>query len=211
MIRILDREARLLFRGSDLDSQRELRPLIAGKLHHFAPADWSDERCFRHVQAAVGVKRRGLLIIAIDDLHFPVAPGEVSRFVRYLGRLVEECREQGVKLVLTCQKHVWDTYATLLSRAIAATDIFPLQLERGLIPKSEPEQPRKLYSFLLGDLVFEEVVEILKRRSPATIAERIALQLWAPSFAPLRNPYLLNLYLQQYREVLGEPTEHQHP
>jgi len=238
MTRILDGETRLLLRGSDLDSQRELRTLIAAKLHRFAPADWSDERCFRHVRAPVGVQRHGLLTIAIDDLHFPVAPDEVSRFVRYLGRLIEECREQGVKLVLTCQKHVWDTHASLLCRAIAPTDIFPLQLEQGMIPKSEPEQqdtsfsfslsdaptdifplqreerllpksepeqPGKLYSFLLGDLVFEEVVEILKRRYPSTIAERIALQLWAPSFASLRNPYLLNLYLQQFGESLGDP------
>jgi len=238
MTRILDGEARLLLRGSDLDPRRDLRTLIAGKLHRFAPADWSDERCFRHVQAAAGVQRPGLLTIIIDDLHFPVAPDEVSRFVRYLGRLIEECREQGVKLVLTCQKHVWDTYAAPLSRTIAPTDIFPLRFEKEMIPelesdqqdkpigsllsdaptdifplereqrlltKSEPEQPGRLYSFLLGDLVFEEVVEILKRRYPAAIAEGIALQLWAPAFAPLRNPYLLNLYLQQYGEVLGEP------
>jgi len=238
MTRILDGEARLLLRGSDLDSHRELRSLVADKLHRFAPADWSDERCFRHLQVGIGVQQRGLLTITIDDLHFPVAPDEVSRFVRYLGRLIEECREQGVKLVLTCQKHVWDTYASLLSRAIAPTDIFPLELEQRLIPKSEPEQQRKsfsfllsdaptdifpleleqrlipksepeqlskLYSFLLTDLVFEEVVDILKRRYSATIAERIALQLWAPAFAPLRNPYLLNLYLQQFGEFLGEP------
>jgi hypothetical protein len=87
----------------------------------------------------------------------------------------------------------------------ASTDIFPLELEQRLLPKSELEQPGKLYSFLLGDLVFEEVVEILKRRYPAAIDEKIALQLWAPAFAPLRNPFLLNLYLQQYGEVLGEP------
>ncbi len=240
MTRILDGEACLLLRGSDLDSQRELRTLIAGKLHRFAPADWSDERCFRHLQVAAGVQRHGFLTITIDDLHFPVAPDEVSRFVRYLGRLIEECREQGIKLVLTCQKHVWDTYSSLLSRAISPTDIFPLRFEQGtnpkseteqqsksfnfllsdapmdtfpleleqrLLPKLEPEQPGKLYSFLLGDLVFEEVVEVFKRRYSATMAERIALQLWAPSFAPLRNPYLLNLYLQQYGEVLGEPNE----
>src|SRR5712692_9283693 len=271
MTRILDGEARLLLRGSDLDSHRELRSLVADKLHRFAPADWSDERCFRHLQVGIGVQQRGLLTITIDDLHFPVAPDEVSRFVRYLGRLIEECREQGVKLVLTCQKHVWDTYASLLSRAIAPTDIFPLELEQRLIQKSEPEQQRKSFSFLLSDaptdifpleleqrlipksepeqqrksfsfllsdaptdifpleleqrlipksepeqlsklysflltyLVFEEVVDILKRRYSATIAERIALQLWAPAFAPLRNPYLLNLYLQQFGEFLGEP------
>ncbi len=237
MTRILDGEARLLLRGSDLDSHWELRSLTAAKLHRFAPADWSDERCFRHLQAAIGVQLHGHLTIAIDDLHFPIAPDEVSRFVRYLGHLVEECRQQGVKLVLTCQKHVWDTYTFLLSRAIAPTDIFPLELEQRLIPKSEPEQrksfsfllsdaptdifpleleqrlipksepeqTRKLYSFLLGDLVFEEVMEILKRRYSATIAERIALQLWAPAFAPLRNPYLLNLYLQQFGEFLDEP------
>src|SRR5579864_362051 len=36
---------------------------------------------------------------------------------------------------------------------------------------------RSLFVQPLGDLVFEEVVDILKRRYSATIAERIALQL----------------------------------
>jgi hypothetical protein len=217
----LKEHVRLLFRGSELYNYRELSTLIATKLQRYAPADWSDEHYLQGLKAASLREDHVSPVIVIDDLNFPLDTGDALHFIQYLGHLIRQCREQDIKLVLTCQKHVWDTYSYSLRKEILSQDLFsfesgmrqspPLKKSQTLVEESqipvEERQTQELYSFLLSDFIPEELKDVLRQRLPAENVDRAFLHLQAPEFVPLRNPYLLNLYLQKYRAYLGEPDE----
>ena len=188
----------LSLKGADLYSYRgagsqELSTLVARKLRSYAPADWSEETILRRV-LPIPRKNEGYrqFVIVIDDLRFPSNPDEIRIFLQYLGRLIEQCRDHKVKLVFSCQKHVWDSYQ--IHREIQSDDIF--SLETAETQKSEHD--KNVYSFLLTEYTYEEVQEVLRRWFPVNEIDHIVLLLRAPAFTALRNPYILDLYLKEH-------------
>jgi len=125
MMSTLAGRARLLIPGVELDleQQRELPTLVAGRLRPYSTASQTDDELLLRLMAAAREESQGSLVLALDDLQ-PIADVEVYR--RSLQRLVEQCRTRGVKLVLTCQTQVWQLYR--LERAIPPRDRYKAQV-----------------------------------------------------------------------------------
>lgn len=206
--RVLSSHARLLIKGSEWSSysakrSRELSSLVASKLRSYAPTNWSDETIFRRVlSSSTSSGSDRYLVIVIDDLYFPSGAGEKTAFQQSLARLIEQCRERNVKLVLTCQKHTWNAYR--LDRIIPSQDLFIAAPDETSLHEQALEQANRLYSLLLGDFTIEEIQGILEQRFAEDKAEQIALRLQSPAFALLRNPYFLDLYLRQHGASLDK-------
>jgi hypothetical protein len=190
----LEGRVRCVIPGSSLDHSRQLEALVAEQMRPYSRTTMPDARFIDRLQAAASVEGQGPFVIIIDNLH-PVGAPDVFR--RDLAQLVKQCRERGAKLVFVCQRQIWELYH--LDAEIPPNEVFSLE------PVSQ--QPRQSYSFLLSELTLEELSEVLKQRLPPQRAERAALQLRVPAFASLRNPYLLERYVEQHSARLGEPNE----
>jgi hypothetical protein len=206
----LSGQIHLLIPGSELDYLRTLEDIIAGRFRTTFLGDWRDEMFVHRLQAAASVQGHGPFVVIIEDL---IPSGEISVFRRDLARLVNAARAHGIKLVFTCQRHLWELYQ--LSADIIPFDIFSAQFtpdqhkdkhynsssqedNKPILPATkEGECPQKSFSFLLGDLSLDEMQEIISRQLSSVAAESLANQLRAPAFAVLRNPYFLKLYLEQ--------------
>lgn len=182
----------LLLAGTALDERPNLAALVGAPLRRLSPAGWTDEVILRRLTAAAVDAGRGPLVVIVNGL-LPPNAGEEARAGRYLATLTGECRDTGVKLMITCQRSVWELHR--LSRAIPTDRIFQAE--------AEPGQAREDYSFLLDVLTPEEQADMLARRLTADRAARAADELRAPAFIPLRNPFLLERYLEQHGERLG--------
>lgn len=212
--RVLHGRARLLIPGPDLDheDQRSLSRLIALRLRPFTSAPISDEDVLTKLRAAARIEDHRPLVIVVDDL---MPTGDPAVFRRDLARLVAQCRAASIKLVLTCQTHVWDF--NRLSQDISPGDIYLPDPE---ISRADPvgarasgdqardvdlTQPRSISSFSLSDFTPEEQEQALNQRLPNEVAGRVSHLLRAPAFAPLRHPYLLERYLEQHSHSLQQP------
>jgi hypothetical protein len=209
--RVLHGRVRLLIPGADLDraDRRTLAQLVALRLRPFNSAPVSDEDVLAKLRAVALIEGKGPLVIVVDDL---MPTGDIMVFRRDLSQLAAQCRSAGMKLVLTCQTHVWDFYR--LGQGILPGDIYrfdPGTPEIGpdgtpsssdQIQDGEHLPPPSLFSFVLPDLTPEEQESALVQRLPSDVAERVIHLLRAPAFAPLRRPYLLELYLEQHKKHL---------
>ncbi len=213
-VRVLQGRARLLIPGPDLDheDQRALSRLIALRLRPLTSAPISDEDVLTKLRASARIEGHGPLVIVVDDL---TPTGDPAVFRRDLARLVMQCRAAGIKLILTCQTHVWDFYR--LSQDIPPGDIYLPDPETS---RADPvgarasgnqardvdrTQPRNISSFSLPDFTPEEQEQALNQRLPNEVAGRVSYLLRAPAFAPLRHPYLLERYLEQHSSRLEQP------
>ena len=212
--RVLHMHLRLLVPGSDLDheDQRTLSHLVALRLRSFTSAPITDEDMLAKLRAVARIEGNGQPVIVVDDV---VPTGDISVFRRDLARLVGQCRDANVKLVLVCQLHTWDFYR--LGQDIPPADIYLPDPESGwaesgnarVLEKPAQERDRAqrqmVPSFILPDFTPEEQVQMLSQRLPNNIATRVSRLLHAPGFTPLRRPYMLERYLEQYSDQLQQP------
>lgn len=190
---------RLLVPGSDIDHQRTLSALVAGRLQSQTTVAWTPEQFLQRLRGAAfaasaptnGTPRGAQMFVILEDLRVPAAGTDVLR--RDLARLVDQSREAGVKLVLTCQTQLWNIH-----RLFAEIDVGEI-----FAPDEEPGTQRKPYSFLIGDYTADEQLEALKMRFGSERGSRVASRLRASSFTPLNNPYLLARYLEQHGDALA--------
>ncbi|GHO96272.1 hypothetical protein KSF_063200 [Reticulibacter mediterranei] len=197
--RVLLGRARLLIPGSDLDhvDQRILSRLIAQHLRIFTSAPISDEDLLAKLRAFARLEGKGPLVLVIDDLQ---PTGDISVFRRDLGKMVEQCRDAGIKLILTAQTHIWEFYR--LGQKILSSDIYQMDPE---VPQEGEEgkirvQLQSPCSLILPDFTTEEQeIALLQRLTPEE-GRCLSHFFRSPAFAPLRRPYLLERYLEQYRE-----------
>jgi hypothetical protein len=218
----LANSTRLLINGSDLDYLKTLDELIAKPLRPLISADWRDDSFLTRLTAAASVKVQDQLVVVIDDLKVPI--GNVDIFRRDLARLVKDSKEKGIKLVITCQKQVWELYkldAEILREDIFLPEIHQVELNSMSVKNESqatnvseehktdhhPTEDPSYYSFLLSDLTLEEAEAVLQRRLTPEGAERTLILLRRPEFAILRNPYLLVLFLEKYIAIQGSSRE----
>lgn len=204
---------RLLLAGADLDRRQTLESLTAHSLRPFTPTRWRNEQILQSLTSAAESGGLGPCIVIIDDL-IPV--GNIGTYRRDLARLVADCRALGIKLVMTCQRHVWELYS--LGAEISPDDLFvitPRQVAReqyALMARQGaplnisfailPAQKGRDYSYLLSDFTPDELGAALRRYLSEGRAEEVANHLRAPGFTPLLNPYLLARYLDRHRDLL---------
>lgn len=214
--RTLNERMRLCLPGTTLDQYRELSTLVAETLRSQTSSDGGNEKLLRRFQGASRVEGRGAGVIIIDDLL--VRSTDLS-LAHDLTSLVKQCRDHDIKLVLTCQEQIWKRHQ--LWKEISPDDLYVADIDAesrrdsALIQRNNTEkgssnspdenlpQPKAIYSFDLGDFTPEELTAALGRRFPHDQAERAGLLLAAPSYAPLRNPYLLTRYLEIHGTALG--------
>ncbi len=209
VLRWLDGRLRLWIPGSDLDHYKTLHSLVAKQLRQELPVNWADELFLKRLRAASG---REPLIIILEDI---VPSGDTDVFRRDLTKVIESAREAGIKLVITCQKHLWELYGFGMSLPLGElflpdSEQTPVEIrpdERGHryqssrdASKEEAASSTRSHSFLMTDMTVEEMTEAIRLRLTTERAEQVANQLRAPAFVALRNPYLLKLYLEQYSD-----------
>lgn len=197
---------RLLIPAGDLDHLTTLQSLVASRLRPFSSVRWEDELFLRRLITAAELEGRGPVTIVIDDL---TPTSEIDAYRRSLARIVRECRALRIKLVLTCQRHVWELHR--LGAEVSPHDLFvmstPLPREEQTTSGDETAAQNYLapdrmlngrgYSFLLADFSPEEQREALRQVLPQARADEIANQLRALGFTLLRSPYLLARYLER--------------
>ncbi len=201
--RMLQGRARLLIPGSDLDhvDQRGLSRLVAQRLRVLTSAPISDEDLLARLRAFARLQGKGPLVLVIDDLQLS---GDFSVFRRDLGRIAEQCRVAGIKLILTAQTHIWEFYR--LGQDILPSDIYQLDPE---VPQGGKESEIRIQlqsscSFILPDFTPEEQEMTLLQRLTPKEGRRLSRLFRSPAFATLRRPYLLERYLEQHRESLQQ-------
>lgn len=204
---------RLLLAGADLDRRQTLKSLTAHSLRPFTPTRWHNEQILQSLTSAAESGGLGPCVVIIDDL-IPV--GNIGTYRRDLARLVANCRALRIKLVMTCQRHVWELYS--LGAEISLDDLFvitPRQVAReqyALMARQGtrqnisftivPAQKGRDYSYLLSDFTPDELGAALSRYLSEGRAQEVANHLRAPGFTPLLNPYLLARYLERHRDLL---------
>ncbi len=187
----LDQHLCLFLSGDTLTADIHLTTLVGNALRPTTTARWSPDDFLQRLRAAA-VDERGPIMLILDGVPAPTS-GEQMRVVGALERLVSDCKQTKVKLVLTCHTDVWTK--SKLSDGIMPTDL----LHRPDMTTAASEHGA---TFLLNTLSAEEMGDILRRRLGSDVAATIEPQLVTPPFGTLRNPYLLTLYLQQNDETL---------
>lgn len=181
-----------LFLADDLlTAETQLTTLLSRELRRTTTAHWAPET-FLHRLTAASYAGRGPLVLILDGVPAPPSD-EQGRVARALARLVTDCKQAHVKLVLTCHTDVWAR--SPLSDHIVMTDLFHN-------PDTPPRAGEQVASYSLGALSDGQVGDIVRRRLDPKAAAVIAPYLITPAFGALRSPYLLTLYLQRNREVL---------
>lgn len=224
----LDKQVRLLIPGTMLDEHRTLSALVAEQLRRYVQVDWTDEVFLRWLKGAT-VRTSGSPVIVLDDISVPTHARDV--FQRLLGRLASDSARLGFKLVLVVQPYTWRLHQ--LSRKIPQSLIFQahapdfsVAANQGNSPdkgngredrpsgeESAGEQQREAVSeltsisFLLGDATPDELFAMLQRQLPRERVQGAATQLRDPAYLPLRNPYLLQRYLDVHSARLGATSQ----
>lgn len=197
-LRILKDRIRLLVPGHKLIANADLASIVAESVRPSASAaDWTNEQLFKRTLAAAKRKNDGPLIVIIDDLVPPTSGVDV--FIKKVVGFVNECRENGIKLFVTCHQQVWELYH--FADALPSDHLF--LIERGFSSEKISDSQRATYSFLLEELSPEELTQVVKRRLPETAPESSSFLLRADQFSILRNPYLLARYLDQHAASLS--------
>ena len=214
-VRTLDGRIRLLVGGDDFSRFRDLAPMLENCVGPLKERSWNDQHFVDWFTTEATRLGAGPPVLVLDDLKVGIDSLD-SR--RALSRLVRQCRERGIKLVVTCQEQVWITND--LGRDVPVHDLFMPALS-GFSTTASPddswvnEQTMLLssdtnsrqndaratyrYSARLADLESGELRGILDRRLPHDVARKLARQFKDPLYVLLRNPYLLTLYLTSYR------------
>ncbi len=210
-LRSLDEELRLLIPGHDMDHHKSLGELVQKRLRPSTSAFWPPEQFLKRLATASELDCRKPFTAIIDNL-IPV--GDLNVYRRDLARIVAECRSRGFKIVLTCQKQLWELHH--LGTEIPSNDVFDLSSEKSGSEKesqSTSEQlvsssKGQLHSFMLADFSPEEQRAALSKRLSPDRADQVANHFRLPGFTLLRSPYLLSRYLEWHDKELrgsGEP------
>lgn len=175
---------RLLIPATDLRHNHTLHSLIGPWMDLFAPPEWNDSQRLLHLQAVA--KRTKELVVVLDDIYAPSTPEAAQDLRQELAHIAAECHELNVKLVLTCQQQIWELNA--LADDLPPDSIF----NQGVL--SKPEDTTR--SFILGDLTLDEQSAIVRQRLDASFSKLVIPHLRDAAFIDLRNPYLLERYLE---------------
>jgi tetratricopeptide (TPR) repeat protein len=191
----LSGRVRLFMPGSDLDRYTSLQELVAHRLESQTTAFWTPEQFLERLHTAAVVEGYPPIFI-IDDLRVPSFGADVFR--RDLGRLVEQCRAVGAKLVLTCQTQLWELHR--LGAGISPGEIFSPggAPPTGTASLDSGGERADSYSLILGNFTRDEQEEALRRRFGSENGSRIASRLRDPAFTLLSNPYLLARFIEQH-------------
>ena len=212
--RMLADRIRLFVKGSEVFHNPDLSGLVGRAVRPFTSADATNETLLRRFVGASRIVGKGPVVLIVDNVQ---VPSDRNTLPSDLAALLRECKIYGIKLVLTSEKQLWDHHK--LWKEIPSEDFYLADAvsEPGrstLVRSVEDESKaaveiidratsRATYSFELGDLSAEEMSGVLRKHLPFDRAERASLTLAAPSFAALRNPYLLTRYLEMNKEKLG--------
>jgi hypothetical protein len=226
----LQNQPRLLIPGTDFDSEKRLENLVAGELRRHSSAVWNDSQFLQKIKAVADGKARKPFVIILDDL---LPTEDIEFYRRNLGRLARECKEAGIKLVLTCQRHVWNllklgkyiepseifSFGTKESAAVPpngdVTKNFNTEESDSAPPDSKAESfsfstggisPALKYSFVLSDFSPEEFEKAVRGRLPEKLAETVITQLRALAFIALRKPYFFSRYFEKNFAELQKPS-----
>lgn len=115
---LLHDQIRLFVSGDALSRDPSLAGIVARELRNFTTANWQNDQFLNRFISA-GLAKDSAPILFIDDIGVGNDPDRVRHNLSYL---VAECKMSGVRLVLTCQKQIWEF--SRLASEIDAEEIF---------------------------------------------------------------------------------------
>jgi len=198
---VLTRHVRLLIPGTDLRVMRDLATLVASRLSPLFFAPWVPDQYLGRLLAAAGRIGHGPFVVIIDGIPSPPT-SERAHLCHDLAKLVADCCNYDIKLVLSCEQHIWEAYE--LGADIPLNDLFLPPGHGSAAPRQYQDSAEGLSSIILGDLTPEEFSSVLRSRLPEGAAEAANAQLQGLAFSPLRNVSLLSRYLDLYRGLLEQ-------
>lgn len=217
-LKMLEGKVRLFVSGDRLSGSPSLPDLIANELRAYTTAVWQGEQFLtRFTSSAVGSAQQPVLVV--DDVGVSTDPDRL----RYdLAALLDDCKNNGIKLVLTCQKQIWEF--SHLGERLEDKDIFHDSFAESLTrdepvghrpsgeesENSDPEnstdtfpafhKPQK-QSCIVADFSSDEIAQAVRLIVPGRNGEMVADRLRSPAFIPLRRPFFLTQYLSRDREI----------
>jgi hypothetical protein len=205
----LSNELRLLIPGHDMDHHRCLSELVQNRLRSWTSAFWPAEQFLNRLANASELEGRKPFTAIIDNL-IPV--GDLGVYRRDLARLVAECRTRGFKMIVTCQRQLWELHQ--LGADIPSNEVFISNSEfsGSQVGAKDDDKVRAagkgpVHSFLLSDFSPEEQTKALFKCLPPDTATEVANHFRLRAFSLLRSPYLMSRYLDlngKYLEKAGE-------
>jgi hypothetical protein len=198
---VLAGRVRLYISGRELRPDADIYDLAAQQLGRLTMRDWSSKAMMEKLKAAADATDRGPLLFAIDDLR--VTAGTAEHYQTALARLVHEARQLKAKLLITCQTEMWESFG--LHRYLPRNELYAGQ-EVGASDTGTNTGHCRM-SHVLGQFTPDEFEDAVEKRLPSDRLSMVLNQLRNPSYALLRSPYLLDLYLEQTVSQFTKPGQ----
>ena len=199
-------KVRVFVPGSEFLPGVELANLAAQALGRLSARSWTPQAVLAKIAAAASDPGRGPLVFVIDDLR--VTADSAGSYRDGLVRLVRDARRWNAKVVVTCQSELWAVFGLHLD--LPRAEVFGLAEVADAETDAGPGAEKRRSSYALEDFAPTELADAISRRMPADRAAVVLGYLRQPAFARLRNPYLLDRYLEQSGAALtqaGHPPE----
>jgi tetratricopeptide (TPR) repeat protein len=215
---LLRDHVRLFVSGDGLTTSPSLAGLVANELQPYTTATWQNDQFLkRFTSSALGKELAPILVV--DDVGVSSDP---DRLRQDLANLLDDCKKNGTRLVLTCQKQIWEF--SHLGAEIDEQDIFaesrlesftpyesaskPPENEQNENNESQSSSPENVtappkpgkHSYVLADFSSDEMATAVRLILPGREGEMIADKLRTPAFISLRRPFFLAQYLKRNRD-----------
>ncbi|MFO0818290.1 MAG: hypothetical protein U1A77_10140 [Pirellulales bacterium] len=175
-------QIRVWLTGLHFSEHSTLQSCVASALRAVASPAMTDPVLLRKFVAA-GNSRFGPPLLILDDLK-PSAE-RPRDFARAVGRLVDDARNAGVKVLISCQS---DLIQNLHPFRDVGSDCFFRREQQGPVNDTTP-------SYAIGEFSDDELKAALYRRLKPEVAESLYLRVQDPAYAAIRNPYHLGSVL----------------
>lgn len=231
---ILRDRPRILVSGNELGSARKLENIVASELKRYSTANWTDELFLKKFRGAEYAGEQFRPILIIDNL---VITDDVETYRHNLARIITECRDAGIKLVLTCQSDIWNflqpgkyidpekifLVSETKNEAADSLDTGDLDIDDSdgdnadqapeendydsFLPSQFSPSNEIPASFVLSDFSPEEMENAIRTKIPEKHVEVIINQMRAPAFIALRRPYFFSRYFEKNLNRLKKGAE----
>ena len=188
---LLKNSIRVWLNAIHLSKQQTLSTAVYEACKHLARPAATEQEIFRILHSASKVQGQGPLVLIFDDLEVPT---NLSAFIAHVEEICKEAESYQIKLIISMRPGIW-------SRLFRNTNQIAPYLYEPQTKSADTNVPKA--SFVLGSLNNQELESILRARIPVnTFFHDTLRQLIHPKFSVLRNPYLLNLFINQHSKEL---------
>ncbi len=208
----------LLVEGNILDDYSTLAAVVGSRLRPMIQGDETDMGLLERWLAEAAAQNNNPPLLILDDL--TLSQPDHSKRQRQLKLLCLQAKDAGVKLLLSGQWHLWRL--AKLGQELGVDDVFPPYQTENIVDEDSNNATSAVskdvlrslgddrISFIIQDFTADELELAVRKRLGNSSSERVnalAHRLRSPAFAPLRNPFLLSLALEDFSTVHKLPED----